>query len=232
MAFPDELGDPSLLERYRALMSPEELAKEKRFRFESSRRECVVTRALVRTTLSRYAHVAPEAWRFESGPHGRPELVPGQCCEPLRFNLSHTDGLIACAVALGRDIGIDVETTERPGETVAIADRFFSPSEVRDLHALPMERQRPRFFDYWTLKEAYIKARGFGLALPLEQFSFHITGEGPIRISFDPRLEDDPETWQFARYCPTPTHVLAVAVRKERDRPLTIEVARTTPLLG
>ena len=84
-------------------------------------------------------------------------------------------------------MGVDVEDTERSGETVEIADQFFSPLEAAALRALPADRQRARFFDYWTLKEAYIKARGMGLAIPLEQFSFLLDDwPAPIRVAFDP----------------------------------------------
>ena len=89
----------------------------------------------------------------------------------LRFNISHTDGLIACAVTIGREVGVDVEHINRH-LTHDVADRFFAPREVADLQSLPDEEQQRVFFDYWTLKEAYIKARGFGLALPLGDFAF------------------------------------------------------------
>ena len=133
----------------------------------------------------------------------------------LRFNLSHTDGLVVCLVAVEREIGVDVEHTARAGSVgIEIAERFSSPSEVAELRSLPFADQRSRFFDYWTLKEAYIKARGLGLHLPLDQFSFHLgltpvtpereptrqhgaPGPGPappIRISFGPRIPDDPAT--------------------------------------
>src|SRR6185503_2215825 len=150
---------------------------------------------------------------------------------PLRFNLSNTEGLIACLVADDREIGVDVEDLERRGETVAIADRFFSPLEVAALRAVPEERQRARFFDYWTLKEAYIKARGMGLAIPLDHFSFVIEPGAPIGIAFDPRLPDDPSTWQFAQLRPTARHVISVAVRRAGEPDLRLVVRRTIPLL-
>src|SRR6185295_18612851 len=120
-----------------------------------------------RTTLSHYAAVDPTAWQFARNRRGRPEISGPLGVAPLRFNLSNTAGLIACLVTLGVDVGVDVEDTHRRGETVRIANRFFSASEVAALEALPPERQRQRFFEYWTLKESYIKARGMGLAIPL-----------------------------------------------------------------
>ena len=231
-AAPDEIRTPHLLREYHALMDESERRKHDRYRFETHRHACLVTRALVRTTLSRYCpEVEPAAWRFVEVGNGRPEPAPGLTLCPVRFNLSHTDGLIACAVTLTRAIGVDVESLERQGETVAIADRYFAPAEIRALHAQPTERQRERFFSYWTLKESYIKARGLGLAIPLAQFAFDLDGPGPIRISFDRRLADNPNVWQFALERPTPRHILAVGVERGEGPDLDIRIRSVVPLL-
>jgi 4'-phosphopantetheinyl transferase len=164
----------SRLDAYRALMSADEHERMARFAFERDRRAFVMTRALVRTTLSRYASIAAADWRFIANVHGRPEILDRPPGVPdLRFNLSHTDGLIACAVTVGRDIGVDVEHTGRH-LTHDVAARHFAPSEVAALNALSAGDQQKVFFDYWTLKESYIKARGFGLALPLSDFAFKL----------------------------------------------------------
>src|SRR5262249_32264065 len=143
-----------------------------------------------------------------------------------------TTGLIACLVALGCDVGVDVEDMTRPGETVEVAEQFFSSTEVATLRALPSSAQRHRFFEYWTLKEAYIKARGMGLAIPLEQFSFHLEMGHPVRISFDPRLHDDPHCWQFAQFHPTSRHQMAAAIHRRTDTELTIHPQHTIPLIS
>ena len=150
----------------------------------------------------------------------------------LRFNLSNTYGLIACAVTLDRELGVDVEDTERPGETVSIADGFFSRQEIAALRALPPDRQRSRFFDYWTLKEAYIKARGMGLAIPLDQFSFSLDDGPRIGVAFDPALGDDASTWQFEQFALSPRHRTSAAVRRGPGPDLRFVVRRTVPLLG
>lgn len=230
--FSDEVQDPDLLAAYHALMSPDEAAKQARFYFPEGRHEYLLTRALVRAVLSRYAPIAPAAWQFIRNEHGRPEIAGPPGTPRIHFNLSNTKGLIACLVALGRDVGVDVEDTERAAGAVDIAERFFSPSEVRALRARPPDRQRERFFEYWTLKESYIKARGMGLAIPLDHFSFHLD-EGPeIRISFDPRLQDRAEEWQFALYRPTARHMMATAIRKRGDAPLAVELREIVPLRG
>lgn len=202
------------LDSYTALLSKDERERMARFVFDRDRRAFVITRAHVRTMLSRYAAVAPADWRFVENVHGRPEIFDRPEGAPdLRFNISHTDGLIACAVTIGREVGVDVEHVGRH-LTHDVAGRFFAPDEVTDLRRLPPEDQQLVFFDYWTLKEAYIKARGFGLALPLADFAFKLNPPGPPAITFEPSLEDDPSTWQFMQDWPTPQHRLGLAVRR------------------
>jgi 4'-phosphopantetheinyl transferase len=216
----DRLTDERLLTRYRALMNLAERERNSRFVFPAGRSEHLITRALIRTTLSRYhPTIDPRDWQFTANAFGRPELA-GPMCEPrLRFNLAHTDGLIVCLVAVDREVGIDVENvTRRLMDEEDIADQVFSSTEVADLRSLPPLEQRDRFFDYWTLKEAYIKARGLGLQLPLDQFSFHLKDDAPIRISFGPRIVDNPARWQFELQRLTPRHRLALALGL-RDEP-------------
>jgi 4'-phosphopantetheinyl transferase len=226
---PDTVDDPALLAAYDVLLAPAERTRRDRYMFERNRREYLMTRALVRGTLSRYAKVPPEAWTFRDNAWGRPEIGLSEHAW-LRFNLSNTRGLIACVVARELEIGVDVEDTERQGQTVAIADRFFSPREVASLRALPARSQRDRFFDYWTLKEAYIKARGMGLAIPLDQFSFLLDEAPPIRIAFAPELDDDPSAWQFEQFVLSPRHETAAAVRRGQGRDVRFVVRETVPL--
>lgn len=223
-----DIADPRLLASYEALLAPDERARRDRYRFDHSKREYLLTRALVRTTLSRYAAVAPAAWTFRQNAWGRPDIDRPDLGW-LRFNLTNSRGLIACAVTRDRDVGVDVEDTLRAGETVEIADRFFSPIEVAALRALPRSAQRGRFFDYWTLKEAYIKARGMGLAIPLDQFSFLLDQGPPIRVTFDPALGDDAATWQFEQLDLTTAHRAAAAVRRGRGPDLRFVIERVVP---
>jgi 4'-phosphopantetheinyl transferase len=94
---------------------------------------------------------------------------------------------------------------------------------------LPPSARPDRFFDYWTLKESYIKARGLGLQLPLDQFSFHLGDDVPIRISFGPRIADDPARWQFDLRCLTPRHRLALALSRRDEPDLTVRIQPTVP---
>ena len=197
-----------------SMLSDDEARRIARFVQPSDALRFVVGRALARRMLSEYADIAPRDWPFVIDEHGRPQLAERPPSAPdLRFNLSHTQGLVACAVAIGREVGLDVEHVGRR-LVHDVPERFFSPREVADLRALPEDEQPIAFFDYWTLKESYIKARGLGLTLPLRHFTF-LRGDGRSpTISFAPELHDDPASWQFAQFWPTPQHRMAVAVRR------------------
>ncbi|MCA1586150.1 MAG: 4'-phosphopantetheinyl transferase superfamily protein [Acidobacteria bacterium] len=150
----------------------------------------------------------------------------------LRFNLSHTHGLVACVAAVGCDVGVDVEWMDR-ALTNDIAERFFSPHEAAELRRLPDAEQSRVFFDYWTLKEAYIKARGLGLAIPLDQFSFRLRPPAPPAIAFEPALDDDPARWQFAQTTPTPRHRLGLAICADgRPRRVRFDAVRPEALIA
>jgi 4'-phosphopantetheinyl transferase len=227
---PETIADPALLGAYEALESADERERRLRLRLAGHRRERLVSVALVRTTLARYADVEPRAWVFDRNEHGRPDPVLGPGEPPLRFNLSHTSGLVACAVTLDRDIGVDVESVERRCDAPAIAARYFAPAEVEGLRARPAARRRERFFELWTLKEAYVKARGMGLRIPLRRFSFHLGDTHPIRIAFHAGLEDVADDWQFALFRPSPSHMAAVAVRRGGGGNVEFRVRRSVPL--
>ena len=200
-------------ERDESLLSADERARLDRFVLDKTRREYVTARSLVRTTLSRYAEVEPRSWTFRDNAWGRPEISTPS---PLRFNVSHADGIVVCAVTHDRELGVDVESLDRV--TTNVAEDFFAPCEVAALRALPEPAQRERFLEYWTLKESYIKARGMGLALALDEFWFR----------FDPLVlevsnGDDPQRWQFAQLR-LPNHLLAVCVERG-DGPIVLREA-------
>ena len=134
---------------------------------------------------------------------------------------------IAAAVEL---LGVDAENLDRASATSDIAAHYFSPLELRALRALPLAQQRERFFAYWTLKESYIKARGLGLALPLEQFSFLLDDPPQIRIAFDSRLSDEPSRWRFALLSGSEQHLVAVGV-DTGGVPLDLRAVRYVPTI-
>lgn len=227
--FYEEMTDAERWAAYFALLTPAEQARHDRFYFERDRRLFLATRALVRCVLSEYASVEPAAWRFQEGERGKPFIASPKTA-PLHFNLSNTYGLVVCAISTAHaQLGVDAECIDRPGETVSLAEHYFSPAEVRALQALPDEQKRERFFAYWTLKESYIKARGLGLALPLEQFSFELEDEKEIAIAFDPRLADDKARWRFALLRASFRHLVAVGV-DSAGAALSLRAGRYVPL--
>jgi len=211
---PERITQPDLLQRCEELLSDDERVRWRRFVREIDAHHYLIAHAMLRTALSQYVDTAPGAWRFECTEFGRPYVAEPKIGRDLQFNLSHAQGLVACAVAWRRPVGIDAENLDRTGVCVELAANYFSAQEIAALRSLPSAARPERFLEYWTLKEAYLKARGVGLSLPLDCFSIHLPPEQPIAISFAPSLDDDPSAWQFAQFRPTPRHVLAVAVRR------------------
>ena len=209
-------SDPAVLARagaYEAMLAPEEVARRGRYRFERHRHEYLVTRALARCVLGGLVGVAPERLGFRAGQWGKPAIESPPGARWLSFNLSNTDGMVVCIVATSREVGVDVERVDRGGELLDVADRYFAPAEVRALRELPAEKQLARFFVYWTLKEAYIKARGMGLAIPLADFAFDVDVAAAPSISFAPALVDDPQSWSFGTTTIGGSHRVSHAAR-------------------
>lgn len=227
---PQTITDDDVLQGYFPLMNEAESAQQQRFLRPIDRHRYLVTRALARTTLSRYMDRAPASWKFTFNKWGRPEIDPDQLEIPLRFNISHTNELIAILVNLQHDAGIDVEDLSRRVGVMSIADFSFAPGESQDLQSLEGETQKQRFFLYWTLKEAYIKARGMGLAIPLSQFSFHRSGGDTLYIDFDEDFGDQARRWQFQCFAPTDKHWMSVAFQGEPTPDYKIRVFWTVPM--
>ncbi|ASC69573.1 4'-phosphopantetheinyl transferase HetI [Halomicronema hongdechloris C2206] len=146
-------------------LDAQERWRYERCRFPQHRHEYLVAHALLRSCLSRYGEQPPQDWRFSTNAYGRPEIQVEQGAPPRRFNLSHTEGLVACAITRAAEVGIDVEHGGQPvraGDLAAIAVANFAPVELAELARLTGIAWRHRFFDVWTLKEAYIKAQGLG----------------------------------------------------------------------
>ena len=175
-SFPGQISDPELLEQYKSLLTDDELTRMSRLYYARHRHEYLITRALIRTSLSKYFEVEPADWRFGKNGYGKPEISFPDKPWPIRFNLSHCNGLIMCGMARDDDIGVDVEDAQR--STRAAFDSlssYFSNEEIADMSGLPPDQQKQRFFDYWTLKEARVKASGEALALALNSSSFELS---------------------------------------------------------
>lgn len=206
---PDE-DDEALAVVQCALLDVEERLRMRRLRTVALQRRYRTTRALVRTVLSRYAPVPPSQWVFAASSHGRPYVDrPASATPTPRFNVSHTDRLVVLLVGCGRELGVDVEKVTRHAPMV-VADQFFAAPERMALARLSDADRASRFWDHWTLKESYIKARGLGLSIPLDGFSFGFDTDDRITLAIDPTLEDRADRWRFWQFDLQNHHRLAV----------------------
>ncbi len=195
-----------------AMLSADERARHERFMFDVDRRDFACAHALVRRALSRHGGPDPSSWTFDIGPNGKPSLSAESAARlPAAFNLSHTRGLVACVIGLGVDraLGVDVERSDRAIETDVIADRYFSAAEQEQLRQAPPGDRAALFCEFWTIKEAYLKARGTGLAEPLNGSTVDLAIDGAIGFVTDASLERP--SWSFALAAPAPHARLAVA---------------------
>jgi 4'-phosphopantetheinyl transferase len=157
------------LSSLREALSSDELQRAAAFRFEKHKSDYIAARGLLRTILGKYIGRPAEALEFRYGPQGKPYLRDVENCK-LQFNLSHSENCAVYAVTLDREVGIDVERIRELPDMDSIARRFFSQAEVADLQAVSSELRAESFYNCWTRKEAYIKAVGSGLSLPLDRF--------------------------------------------------------------
>lgn len=195
---------PRELAAFRARLTTEEQARAASFHFDRDRNQFVVGRALARTLVGRARGVPAESVTFVMNAYGCPYLPAsddgrGDAPSELHFNLSHTASVVACGVGRGFDFGVDVEDVRPVSDLADVARASFTKEEVASVLALPVAQRTRRFFDHWTLKEAYIKARRRGLSLPLDQFGFTLEGGRPT-ITFGPSLADDAAAWRFEQH--------------------------------
>jgi 4'-phosphopantetheinyl transferase len=227
---PREATKGDALARYRELLGRDEIERADRFHFDRDRVNYLVAHALVRETLGRYLRSDPSALRFGTNSWGRPFLA-GPLEGRLQFNLSRSRNLVLLGVTKTRTLGVDVEYSQRPG-VVEVADRYFAPAEVGELRRLREPKQQERFFDYWTLKESYIKARGMGLSIELDKFAFSMSSDATIGLTVAPELSDRGDRWGFLLIEPDGEHKAALAVERVGGRPLSWFAFRAVPLVG
>lgn len=228
---PDEITDTQQLAHYKSLLSDEECQQHKRFHFKKDQHSYLVSHALVRNVLSKYADISPDQWQFNANTHGRPEIKQSTSGAPLKFNLTHTPGLCACVVTLGSVCGIDAEIVNRKNNLRKIAERMFAKDELSTLEKLHNSEFRKAFFRFWTLRESYLKALGTGLGGSSKDFHFSIRDDD-IAINYDNAgndLHTDKERWQFVLFEPTEQHVSAIAVKNATHENLNIVSRKIAP---
>ena len=173
------------------VLAQDERLRAQRFRFESDRKAYISTRGTLRVLLASYLRKSPADVGLSYSIYGKPSLLRSSTAHDLRFNISHAQGKAVFAFALGMELGIDIERIVPHVGLLELADRFFSECERSSLRELPLEQRTNSFYRCWTRKEAYIKARGDGLAIPLDKFdvgvAFH---QGPVLVMTTLNIND------------------------------------------
>jgi 4'-phosphopantetheinyl transferase len=194
------------------LLEAEELARYLRYLVRDAAATFLASRVLLRSVLSRYWDLQPSEWRFTANEWGRPEIANTGVPRGLRFNLSHKPGFVVCLAGYGRELGVDVEDASiRRPNLLDLADRFFSRAEAAGLRQTPPAYQLDRFYELWTLKESYIKARGQGLSLGLSRFSFS-PAERSAKVQFEEGFIDRSDRWDFQLHRSEPPHLMATTI--------------------
>ncbi|XP_047076159.1 4'-phosphopantetheinyl transferase HetI-like isoform X1 [Lolium rigidum] len=254
---PDEVNDQSQLNMYEELLSPVERKYAASMKVPELRKDAMLSRALLRTTLSRYTDckIDPRSFEFKKNEFGKPEILwpPDNSIveRPLHFNISHTTSLIACGIAMHAHIGIDIEEKKRntTKNILSLARRYFTPSEVDYLIAISdSDVQRKEFLKLWTLKEAYVKALGLGFSgAPFNTFSIMLETSKGIRISKVSKVCDDSisgsdhlsDNWQFTLAELNSSHYMSVCVEDDSRKqglentpvPVGLKVWKTIPFV-
>lgn len=207
------LAQPSAVQQQlAALLSADERDRAARFHFARDRRRFTAGRGILRLLVARYLAIDPAHVLFEYGRHGKPALAAVQRAGDLRFNLAHSGECALLAFARGREVGVDVEQPRPVDNMAQVVARTFSGAEQAALRALPDSAQQQAFFTCWTRKEAYIKARGTGLALPLDSFDVALDPQAPARLL---ATRDEPgaaQQWTLCALAPGAGLVAALGV--------------------
>jgi 4'-phosphopantetheinyl transferase len=203
---------PSSLDALTLILAPDELQRANRFHFYKGRLDFIAARGALRTILARYLRADARELRFEYGSHGKPKLAGDFGETTLRFNLAHAHRLALYAISRGREVGIDLEWVRPEFAGEQIAESSFSRGEVLALRSLPVEKQTEAFFNCWTRKEAYIKARGEGLSIPLDKFQVSLAPGQPARLLTVDGDPDETARWTLSELIPGPGYVAALAV--------------------
>jgi 4'-phosphopantetheinyl transferase len=194
--------DPITVGSYRAVLSSDELVRADRYKFEEPRRRFVVCRSIVRQVLAAAIGGEASAIEFEYGAHGKPFVrAPDESASSnsqkgaLQFSVSHSGNLAMMALCLGRRVGVDLELHDPNVRALKLARRFFSAREAQQLAELPESDVVAGFYRGWTSKEAYLKATGFGLSFPLNQFTVSLDPHSPPRLISVDDQPDETSCW-------------------------------------
>lgn len=199
------------LDSLQTTLSEDERNRAQRFRFQEDRTRYIVARSFLRLVLGRYLNVAPASHRFGYGAQGKPWLMDERGApQALQFNVAHSGELILYALSGQQEVGIDVEHIRVETSYETIAEQFFSPAEVTALRSLPFAEQPQAFFNCWTRKEAYLKARGDGFSFPLDGFAVSLDSQSPVTLEVY-EFPNERDRWRLYPLHPKQQYAGAVA---------------------
>lgn len=202
---------PAIIQTLRPLLSTDELTRADRFYFEKDRHRFIVARGVLRILLGRYLTIPPEQLRFSYNQYGKPSLDLPLRTPILQFNISHSQDFALLAFTYDRFVGVDIEYM-RAIEYEQLAAHSFSPHEQATLQALPLSLRHQGFYNCWTRKEAYIKARGRGLSLPLDSFDVSLRPGEDVQLLASREDRREVERWSLQALTPPATYAGALAV--------------------
>lgn len=217
----NNFGYQDLIDSTQTWLSSNDKKRHDRYHFQEHKQQLLLGRYFVRSVLSRYEMVAEQDWQFVHNDYGKPFIDPQQqssLSAPLYFNLSHSKGQMVLALSRHEMLGVDIEWGVKQRRVERIAERYFSSTEISDFGSLGEVQLQQRFYDLWSLKEAYIKACGLGLAIPLDQFSYRFADSNKIEISFIEDRRDTAENWQIWQLTGVPDFHLALALKSASGR--------------
>jgi 4'-phosphopantetheinyl transferase len=203
------------------LLDAAERARAERFLVEHARAEYILSHAFVREVLASHTGADPRDFAFAKGPQGKPSIEAPEEHTAVRFNLSHSRGLAACAVALGREVGVDVEQKSERVAIEEVAQTVFSDSGLAAFAAVAPAQRREHFFAKWTLKEALVKARGDGLSLDVKRIRADLGDDlGVLFMALDGA--DVSPSWVVHPFRPTPDHAGALVAARAGGAPVVV----------
>jgi 4'-phosphopantetheinyl transferase len=203
--------DKHAADHHRPLLSDDEIARADRFHFAKDRDHYIVARGLLRKLLASYLSIRATELRFAYAEKGKPSL-DGSQSGAINFNLAHSKARAIYAFSLGRQIGVDLEYIREDLESDRIAERFFSAREISELKTVPAELRKQAFFNCWTRKEAYIKARGEGLSLPLDEFDVSLLPGEAAALLGNNKEPDEVRRWTMQSVSVAAGYVAALVV--------------------
>jgi 4'-phosphopantetheinyl transferase len=200
------------LKKLSCMLSCSERDRAERFHFAADRQAYIARHAAIRQILARFLNQKAEELSFTTGPHGKPQLDGLAPDLRLRFNISRSASICLCAVARGRDVGVDIELVREIENLESLVQSQFSPAESSEILSLPDELRREAFFRCWTRKEAFVKANGQGLSIPLDLFTVSVQLDAAVvETRFDP---DEVDRWSLVDVSPAVDYIACVAVSR------------------